>query len=223
VINYLIVWKRALFLTSLKGDQLIQRIWQSEKSFFSADLVKWGNSRNTCFSRISSRNMSAVFLTLVHTCTYRNTDQSSVKMIFSICMNKHLFVLGVTYPVGCGRIFKHDFFLIFENLIIFSWILFLVPLSRMLMSSWFPLLHSHSSLSIFPTILHHGTRKSREKKIRSLGDPCWLLKQRWMGIQRVQSKRVLPWLVRWACHAGARDFCSALAVLVGPAQNTFSS
>jgi hypothetical protein len=30
-----------------------------------------------------------------------------------------------------------------------------------------------------------------------------------------------PWLVCWACHAGTRDFCSALAALVGPIQNIF--
>jgi hypothetical protein len=30
---------------------------------------------------------------------------------------------------------------------------------------------------------------------------------------------VLTWLVRWACRAGTRDFCSALAALVGPVQN----
>ncbi len=36
-----------------------------------------------------------------------------------------------------------------------------------------------------------------------------------MGTQRVQMKGVLPWLVRWACHASTRDFCSALAALVG--------
>jgi hypothetical protein len=29
----------------------------------------------------------------------------------------------------------------------------------------------------------------------------------------------LPWLVCWARHAGTRDFCSALAALVGPVQN----
>ena len=32
-------------------------------------------------------------------------------------------------------------------------------------------------------------------------------------------KRVLPWLIRWACRAGTRDFCSALAAQVGPVQN----
>ncbi len=32
-------------------------------------------------------------------------------------------------------------------------------------------------------------------------------------------KMVLPWLVRSACRAGTRDFCSALAALVGPVQN----
>ncbi len=30
---------------------------------------------------------------------------------------------------------------------------------------------------------------------------------------------VLPWLDRWACRAGTRDFCSALAALIGRVQN----
>jgi hypothetical protein len=30
---------------------------------------------------------------------------------------------------------------------------------------------------------------------------------------------VLPGLVRWACRAGTRDFCPALAALVSPIQN----
>jgi hypothetical protein len=34
---------------------------------------------------------------------------------------------------------------------------------------------------------------------------------------------VLPWLVSWVLRAGARDFCSALAALVGQIQNIFSS
>jgi hypothetical protein len=34
-------------------------------------------------------------------------------------------------------------------------------------------------------------------------------------------KGVLPWLVRWACHAGTRDFHSALASLVDPVQKIF--
>ncbi len=33
---------------------------------------------------------------------------------------------------------------------------------------------------------------------------------------------VLSWLVPLACRAGTRDFCSALAPLVGPEQNIFS-
>jgi hypothetical protein len=37
-----------------------------------------------------------------------------------------------------------------------------------------------------------------------------------MGTQRVQVDGVLPWLVHWACRAGTRDFCSALAALVSP-------
>ncbi len=41
------------------------------------------------------------------------------------------------------------------------------------------------------------------------------------GIQRVQMKGALPWLVSWACRAGTRDFCSTLAALVGPVQNIF--
>ncbi len=36
-------------------------------------------------------------------------------------------------------------------------------------------------------------------------------------------KGVLSWLVRWVCRAGIRDFCSALAALVGPVKNIFSS
>jgi hypothetical protein len=32
-------------------------------------------------------------------------------------------------------------------------------------------------------------------------------------------KRVLPWLVRWAHHAGATHFYPALAALVSPVQN----
>ncbi len=42
-----------------------------------------------------------------------------------------------------------------------------------------------------------------------------------MGTQKVQMKGVFPWLVRWACRAGTRDFCSALAALVSPVQNIF--
>jgi hypothetical protein len=34
-------------------------------------------------------------------------------------------------------------------------------------------------------------------------------------------KGVLPWLARWALHAGIRDFCPALAALVGPVQKIF--
>jgi hypothetical protein len=44
-----------------------------------------------------------------------------------------------------------------------------------------------------------------------------------MGTQRVQMKGVFPWLVRWTRHTGTRDFWPALADLVSPVQNTFSS
>ncbi len=55
--------------------------------------------------------------------------------------------------------------------------------------------------------------------------PCWLDCWNWgeWGTQRVQMKGVLPWLFRWACAAGTRDFCPALAALIGPVQNIFSS
>jgi hypothetical protein len=42
-----------------------------------------------------------------------------------------------------------------------------------------------------------------------------------MGTQKVQMKGVLPWLVFCACHDDRRDFCSALAVLVGTVRNIF--
>ncbi len=56
-----------------------------------------------------------------------------------------------------------------------------------------------------------------------LGGPCWLLKLRWMGTQRGQMKGVHSWLVYWACRADTKDFCSALAALVGPSKIFFSS
>ncbi len=47
------------------------------------------------------------------------------------------------------------------------------------------------------------------------------LKLRYMGTQRGQIKGVLSWLARWACRTSTRDFCSALAAIVGPVQNIF--
>jgi hypothetical protein len=44
---------------------------------------------------------------------------------------------------------------------------------------------------------------------------------RQMGISRVQMKGVLPLLIRWSCRAGTKDFCPALAALVGHVQNIF--
>ncbi len=54
-------------------------------------------------------------------------------------------------------------------------------------------------------------RKTRERwPLLTIDNLCeWVL-------ERVQMKGVLSWLVRWACHAGTRDFCLALAALVGP-------
>ncbi len=42
---------------------------------------------------------------------------------------------------------------------------------------------------------------------------------RQMGTQQVHMKGVLSWLVHWARCASTRDFCPALAALVGPVQN----
>jgi hypothetical protein len=42
------------------------------------------------------------------------------------------------------------------------------------------------------------------------------------GDSKSKNARVLPCLVRWACHVGARDFGSALGALVGLVQNNFS-
>ncbi len=42
-----------------------------------------------------------------------------------------------------------------------------------------------------------------------------------METQRVQMTGVLLCLVRWACYAGLRYFCSALAALEGLVQNIF--
>ncbi len=53
--------------------------------------------------------------------------------------------------------------------------------------------------------------------------PCWLLKLRWMGTERVQMKGVLPWLVPWAGRADTRDFRSALVAPVSPVQIFFFS
>ncbi len=53
------------------------------------------------------------------------------------------------------------------------------------------------------------------------GGPCWQLKLRWMGTQRLQIKGILPCLVRWTRRSGTRDFCPTLAALVSPAQNIF--
>ncbi len=55
------------------------------------------------------------------------------------------------------------------------------------------------------------------------GGPCWLLKLRKMGTQRVQIEGVHPWLVCWACRAGTGYFCSSLTALVSPVLNIFSS
>ncbi len=41
------------------------------------------------------------------------------------------------------------------------------------------------------------------------------------GDSKSTNYRVIPWLVRWTCRAGTRDFCPALAARVGPVQKYF--
>ncbi len=70
---------------------------------------------------------------------------------------------------------------------------------------------------LFVVLPHHHSLSERVER----GGSCCLLKLRWMGTQRVQKKGVLSWLFSWACRAGTRDFCSALAALVSLVQNSF--
>ncbi len=80
-----------------------------------------------------------------------------------------------------------------------------------------------SNTCILPSKRKFGSRSVRHpERLLERGDPCWLLLLRWMGTQRVHMKRVLPWLVHWACHACTRDFCSALAGQVSPVQKCVS-
>jgi hypothetical protein len=58
-------------------------------------------------------------------------------------------------------------------------------------------------------------------RVRDYREGWPLLKLRKIGTQRVQLKGILPRLVRWALHVGTREFCPALAALVGPVQNIF--
>jgi hypothetical protein len=54
-----------------------------------------------------------------------------------------------------------------------------------------------------------STRETIEK-----GGPCWPLKLSQLGNLGVQMTEVLPWLVRWARHAGTRDYSPALPWLL---------
>jgi hypothetical protein len=73
---------------------------------------------------------------------------------------------------------------------------------------------------VIPPLSHiNGCNATPERPER--GGPCCLLKLRQMGTYRVKMKGVIPWLVRWACRAGTRDFYPALAALVRPVQNIF--
>jgi hypothetical protein len=50
------------------------------------------------------------------------------------------------------------------------------------------------------------------------GRPLLTVETEANGAHVVHMKRILPWLVRWARCAVTRDFCPALAFLVGPVQ-----
>jgi hypothetical protein len=56
------------------------------------------------------------------------------------------------------------------------------------------------------------------------GGPCWLVKLRQMGTQRVHMKGGFLWLVHWPRRVGTitSDIGPALAALVSQLQNTFS-
>jgi hypothetical protein len=53
------------------------------------------------------------------------------------------------------------------------------------------------------------------------GRPLLTVETEVNGASKSTNERVLPWLVRWACRAGTRDFCSALPLLVVQLQYTF--
>ncbi len=54
------------------------------------------------------------------------------------------------------------------------------------------------------------------------GCPGWLLETEVNGVSKSANERG-PSFIHVACRACTRDFCSALAALVGPVQNIFSS
>ncbi len=73
-----------------------------------------------------------------------------------------------------------------------------------------------------PTVL--GTYRYRTvlviRETREGWGPCWLLKMRWIGTQRVQMRwewSILGWFL--PCRASTIDFCLALAALFSPLQN----
>jgi hypothetical protein len=64
----------------------------------------------------------------------------------------------------------------------------------------------------------YRTRETRE------GWPLLTVETEANGTQRVQMKEAFPWLVRWALRTATREFFyPALAALVSPVQNSFSS
>jgi hypothetical protein len=55
------------------------------------------------------------------------------------------------------------------------------------------------------------------------GGPCSVETEVNGDTKSTKMKGVLSWLSCWACRAGTRDFCPALAALVGPVQTIFYS
>ncbi len=53
------------------------------------------------------------------------------------------------------------------------------------------------------------------------GGPCWLLKLRWMGTQRVQMKGVLPWLVHLGLSCRYKRLLSCLGCSGQPSTKYF--
>ncbi len=62
------------------------------------------------------------------------------------------------------------------------------------------------------------TKKPRENRFKW---PLLTVKTEVNEDSKSTNERVLPWLVRWDFRTGTRDFCSALAALVGSVQNIF--
>jgi hypothetical protein len=66
------------------------------------------------------------------------------------------------------------------------------------------------TLNSFLKFVNVKTKETRE------GWPLLTVETEVNGDSRRTNERAISRLVDWACRAGTRDFCSALATLVGP-------